>query len=623
MAVLFRWVPPWLKQWAAAYIVPLLKVEAPRLLRAMLRGGLDALLLILLPVAITTSSQAVWNSRYTLTTAQQQQVARWAAVSAAVARLEDVPPAVPLVLWYKEAGLQEVNPGNCEGIMGLYTAVTTGQLPCFTPGTITAEEVARQLRLGAAAFRQHCPEVHYNTTDPEVLKRCYLYYNAGRHTRLDPDRSGYVMNGYDAAHQDMLHVSARGETVRLQALGAWPAHLAIQTQIAQSSPTGAPPLFLSTVLTFRELTDRLRAAWEAREEENGADLTALPRCRQPIVGDCFVAPHSGGDAALRPTVSPLAGPAERASELACDRLPGLDLEAPSIALLRAPMPGEVNRYADQWGQLALRIENEEWILWLVGLRSTIISSGRVEAGQTVGAISGVGSATPSVHLAVFDKISGGYVDPVAFFPEGHCPASYEAIQHNRENTEGIMLNLTALLPFAAALLAIAWVVWLVFKKDLLAKGPVQVIMYFIGVLIVLIAVALIVDYILFGWIAQRLESAQSSADIQRIEQLSQEILDEARGTAAPPAPTQPTALPTQPGVTPVSPQPTPQPTTAPSINTGGTAGPGEQIYVVQSGDNLYRISLRFGVSQAAIQQRNGIADPNRIRVGQQLIIPAP
>lgn len=45
-------------------------------------------------------------------------------------------------------------------------------------------------------------------------------------------------------------------------------------------------------------------------------------------------------------------------------------------------------------------------------------------------------------------------------------------------------------------------------------------------------------------------------------------------------------------------------------------------YVVQPGDNLYRISLRFGVSIAAIAQANGITNQNLIFTGQTLQIPA-
>jgi LysM repeat protein len=44
-------------------------------------------------------------------------------------------------------------------------------------------------------------------------------------------------------------------------------------------------------------------------------------------------------------------------------------------------------------------------------------------------------------------------------------------------------------------------------------------------------------------------------------------------------------------------------------------------HVVRPGENLFRISLRYGVSMAAIAQRNGITNLNLIFVGQRLIIP--
>ena len=45
-------------------------------------------------------------------------------------------------------------------------------------------------------------------------------------------------------------------------------------------------------------------------------------------------------------------------------------------------------------------------------------------------------------------------------------------------------------------------------------------------------------------------------------------------------------------------------------------------YVVQTGDTLYLISLKFNVSMAAIMQANGLTNPDLIYVGQQLIIPS-
>ena len=59
-------------------------------------------------------------------------------------------------------------------------------------------------------------------------------------------------------------------------------------------------------------------------------------------------------------------------------------------------------------------------------------------------------------------------------------------------------------------------------------------------------------------------------------------------------------------------QATPAPT---SSNTGS------RTYTVQTGDNLFRIGLRFGVPYQQIATANGITDPTKISVGQVLIIP--
>lgn len=45
------------------------------------------------------------------------------------------------------------------------------------------------------------------------------------------------------------------------------------------------------------------------------------------------------------------------------------------------------------------------------------------------------------------------------------------------------------------------------------------------------------------------------------------------------------------------------------------------IYVIQAGDNLIGIASRFGVSAQFLQQVNGILDPRRLQIGQELLIP--
>jgi LysM repeat protein len=43
---------------------------------------------------------------------------------------------------------------------------------------------------------------------------------------------------------------------------------------------------------------------------------------------------------------------------------------------------------------------------------------------------------------------------------------------------------------------------------------------------------------------------------------------------------------------------------------------------VQPGENLFRIALRYGTTMQAIMAANGMTDPNRVYVGQRLVIPS-
>jgi len=47
------------------------------------------------------------------------------------------------------------------------------------------------------------------------------------------------------------------------------------------------------------------------------------------------------------------------------------------------------------------------------------------------------------------------------------------------------------------------------------------------------------------------------------------------------------------------------------------------IYVVKPGDSIYSISQIYGVSSAAIIQANGLTNPDRLVIGQALVIPLP
>lgn len=80
----------------------------------------------------------------------------------------------------------------------------------------------------------------------------------------------------------------------------------------------------------------------------------------------------------------------------------------------------------------------------------------------------------------------------------------------------------------------------------------------------------------------------------------------------PVSPAEPTPSPTAPP----TPAPTAQPTPKP-VEPGG----GETVYVVQDGDNLFRIALKYNMDYNYLARYNGITNPALIYVGQKIKIP--
>jgi murein DD-endopeptidase MepM/ murein hydrolase activator NlpD len=61
---------------------------------------------------------------------------------------------------------------------------------------------------------------------------------------------------------------------------------------------------------------------------------------------------------------------------------------------------------------------------------------------------------------------------------------------------------------------------------------------------------------------------------------------------------------------------------APSSQTEPSVTTSSQVYIVQAGDTLSAIARRFGVTVESLVQANDLSDPDYLRVGQQLIVPA-
>ncbi|MDW8065092.1 MAG: LysM domain-containing protein [Anaerolineae bacterium] len=61
----------------------------------------------------------------------------------------------------------------------------------------------------------------------------------------------------------------------------------------------------------------------------------------------------------------------------------------------------------------------------------------------------------------------------------------------------------------------------------------------------------------------------------------------------------------------------------PTVVPTPTSSPTPIIHVVQPGDTLYGIAIKYGVSVSALQEANGITDPSLLQIGQKLVVPAP
>ena len=429
--------PDWLREWVRFVLLPTLGISPYHIATGILKGFLDSFLLIFLLLGIFQGSDYYMQSHYALTPEIQAKVIKWAPVSDLVARRNGIPREVPLVLWYKEAGMEAVNPTLCTGIIGAYDLVQSGERACFAPGPISDIEVAEQLAIAGREFKKRCPEIKYDTQNPDLIKRCYFAYNAGVGAALtqDFDQSAYVMNGFDAEHQNMLYQDVVLGTVRVQQLGAWPVHLAMQG-MTRSGPDLQPqtefggPVEVGALeaqsafsialldmmirlydwLSYRFTTVMINSS--AEMDFSRSQLPAGEFCLEPIPAD--------SDPELIPKLNPVVdAPVLTQDVHGCVyALPGMDISNLKLSsLLQAPMPGQVSTFTDQWHNTTIRIENDEWIVLMLHPRSYLVPEGEVARGQAVGVMGAVGNATgPHVHYSVFSKVADSFVDPLELLP---------------------------------------------------------------------------------------------------------------------------------------------------------------------------------------------------------------
>lgn len=413
-----------IKEWLVFHAPAALGLQPKQITLGIMQGTMDTLLLLFLGLGALTGGRAYMAGQYNLPSSTQAAVLKWAPIADQIARKVDIPREVPLVIWFKESSMQAVNPESCTGIMGTYDLVRSGERPCFPPGPISDVEVAQQLAIGAAEFKKRCPDITYWTQNPEQIKKCYFAYNAGTTAAktLDANQSAYVMNNYDAAHQNMIYSDVELGTVQVKSLGAWPAHLAMQSLIASQLDTEKRPFSIALLdlsSRFYDWGTQKIKSWIGTANTNSP--LALPASRTFVDGECIQPGHLLGNPALRPTLNPIADTAVLTQDVhGCSySLPGLDISSENkTAVLQAPIPGHLTTYTDKWYNTTIRIENDEWIIWLLHPRSYLIKEGSVTRGQAIGIMGAVGNATgPHVHYTIYDKINETFVDPAQFIPQ--------------------------------------------------------------------------------------------------------------------------------------------------------------------------------------------------------------
>ncbi len=418
-------MPEWLRGWLRYQLIPALGLSTEQVALGVLRGIYDTLLLILLGTGFLVGGRFYMNKQYALPRSTQATAIKWAPISDQIARKVDIPREVPLVLWFKENSMQAVNPDLCTGIIGAYDLVRSGEHACFTPGPISNLEVSEQLTIAAMEFKKRCPEVTYFTQNPDTIKRCYLAYNAGTGAagRLDPDESAYVMNGYDEAHSNMVYSDVELGTVQVTALGAWPAHLAIQSVILSQWDEAERPLSITLLDISTRVYDWASYGIASLREKTFTNSTHMPFPEERNLHDtsCLNEPHLLGRPSQRPKLNPVTeAPILTQDVHGCSYgLPGVDISSTDnkSAILQAPIPGNLTTYTDRWYNSTIRIENNEWIVWLLHPRSYLVKEGKVNRGQAVGVMGAIGYATgPHVHYTIYDKINDTFIDPSQFLP---------------------------------------------------------------------------------------------------------------------------------------------------------------------------------------------------------------
>ena len=184
------------------------------------------------------------------------------------------------------------------------------------------------------------------------------------------------------------------------------------------------------------------------------------------------------------------------------------------------------------------------------------------------------------------------------------------------------MNLTELLNFIPLIIGGFLAYHLIFKQNLPGKNLAQILTYFVGVVIVLLALGWLMLSFFPGWVQDLLDAGTDpGSNWTEVIDDSEQIFDNAFGSDA--AETQATAQPTTAVQVLVPVTVAPNTIPADGVNLESLSG-SSTTYTIVLGDTLSSIARRFGVTVDALRTANGIAPgTSQIIAGEELIIPAP
>jgi LysM repeat protein len=180
------------------------------------------------------------------------------------------------------------------------------------------------------------------------------------------------------------------------------------------------------------------------------------------------------------------------------------------------------------------------------------------------------------------------------------------------------MNLPILLQFLPLIIGGFLAYHLIFKQQLPAKNLGAILTYFIGIIIVFLAVGWFIRTFLPGFATDLLQAGTDSPEWQQVIDASENIVDDAFNSDVGSATIQPTVVRVVPVV--VTATPIPGETDLLIIPREESTGP--TLHTVATGDTLTNIALRYGTTVNEIMIANGLTS-DFIRVGQVLMIPAP